>query len=434
MTKLHCSFYLQPAVAHPGFNDTFEAYESNVCPQVDNNVAVGTIDCLTMNIYVPSTATSQNRLPVLVWIHGGTFVKSSADKEASNPNFLLKNDVIVVAINYRIGAYGFMCLDIPEVPGNQGLKDQVLALRWINENIEAFGGDAGKITVFGESAGGMSAYLHLFSSYEKLFQRAIIQSGPALGPWLPMKSDNTIPLRLVEALDFNGTDIDEALAYLATVDAHTLAKLAYDLKIASFSDEHKPQTLPCIEKEFEGVENFITEHPLNMKSSKANGTSVIIGFNSNELAFQYETADADLFTDSIFQEYLNMGFDLNEKLQDALDNVRHFYIGDEEVSEIVKWDLADFVSDYILGHPTQRMTEQLLNNGAKNVYRYVFSYSGGRNMVKVPMNLNSTGATHADEIGYLFDLEMFKGETTTPEDQLVIEKITALWTNFAKDG
>ncbi|MBH0219747.1 carboxylesterase family protein, partial [Listeria monocytogenes] len=99
-------------VQHLGFDDIFEAYESNICPQVSSDVAIGTIDCLTMNIYVPSAATTQNRLPVMVWIHGGAFVTGSAQTEG-NPNFLLRNDVIVVAINYRLGAYGFMCLDIP---------------------------------------------------------------------------------------------------------------------------------------------------------------------------------------------------------------------------------------------------------------------------------------------------------------------------------
>lgn len=148
-----------------------------------------------MNIYVPSTANPQHRLPVMVRIHGGGFVDGSAVGDGGSPIFLLKHDVIVIAINYRLSAYGFMCLNIPEVPGNQGLKDQVLALRWINENIDAFGGNPKEITVFGDSAGGISVNLHLLSSYETLFQRAIIQSGSALTHVWTKDADTTVPVR-----------------------------------------------------------------------------------------------------------------------------------------------------------------------------------------------------------------------------------------------
>ncbi|XP_035449861.2 cholinesterase 2-like [Spodoptera frugiperda] len=421
-----------PSVPHPGFDDIFDAYVSSVCPQVANDVAIGTIDCLTLNIYVPSAATTQNRLPVMVWIHGGAFVTGSAQAEGT-PNYLLRNDVIVVAINYRLGAYGFMCLDIPEVPGNQGLKDQVLALRWVNENIEAFGGDASQITIFGESAGGMSVNLHLLSSYETLFQKAIIQSGPALSPWLIVEPDKTIPIKLANALDFETEDTLEALEYLASVDVHTLAKVAYDLKITGSTGTDNPGTLPCIEKDIEGVESFITDHPMNINSPKLRNTPVIIGHTSNELPFQYGLADSDFFANYDFG-LISAAFDLGNDWEDAVNDVRHFYIGDEPLDENVADKITDFASDFVFNHPTQRMAERILDIGGRTVYRYVFSYSGDRNLLKVLFNLEAPGAIHADELGYLFDnVELF-GEQVTPEDQLMIDRLTTLWTNFAKYG
>ncbi|KAH9642996.1 hypothetical protein HF086_013557 [Spodoptera exigua] len=420
-----------PSIPHPGFDGIFEAYETNVCPQMSNDVAIGTIDCLTMNIYVPSAATSQNRLPVMVWIHGGAFVIGSAENEGS-PRFLLKHDVIVVKINYRLGAYGFMCLDIPEVPGNQGLKDQALALRWIKENIEAFGGDAGQITIFGESAGGRSVNLHLLSSFESLFQRAIIQSGPASSAWLTMNSDKTVPIKLAEALDFETEDTLEALDYLASVDVHTLTKLAHDLEITSFTENNIPITLPCIEKEFEGIEPFMTDYPMNINTPKARNTPVIIGHTNNELSFLYGLAKAEFFSNYDFSLISN-AFDLQDDWEDAVNDVKHFYIGDEPLSEIVADKITDFASDIIFNHPTQRMAERLLDIGARPVYRYLFSYSGGRNLIKVLSNLNSTGAIHGDELGYLFDLEIFSKDVA-PEDQLMIDRLTTLWINFVKYG
>lgn len=83
----------------------------------------GSLDCLNMNIFVPHTASHSNRLPVLVYFHGGFLIEGSNRREIFNPRFLLRHDVIFVAINYRLGVYGFMCLHTPEVLGNQGIKD-----------------------------------------------------------------------------------------------------------------------------------------------------------------------------------------------------------------------------------------------------------------------------------------------------------------------
>ncbi|XP_022817752.1 cholinesterase 2-like [Spodoptera litura] len=422
-----------PSVPHPGFDDIFEAYETNMCPQVYNDLAFGTIDCLTMNIYVPSAATTQNLLPVIVSIHGGAFVNGGAETEG-HPRFLLKHDVIVVKINYRLGAYGFMCLDIPEVPGNQGLKDQVLALRWINDNIEAFGGDAGQITVVGESAGGMSVNFHLLSSYESLFQRAIIQSGPASSPGLIIDSNKTVPIELAKALDYETEDILEALKYLASVDVHTLVKVAHELNITSLTETNFPSTVPCIEKAIEGIKPFMTNYPMNINSPKVRNTPVIIGHASNEMPFLYGLADSDFFSNYDFS-FISNAFDLGYDWEDArgINDVKHFYIGDEQLNENVANEITDFASDFIFKHPTQRMADRLLDIGAKSIYRYVFSYSGGRNWLKVLYNLNSTGAIHGDELGYIFDQEIFS-KVVTPEDQLMIDRITTLWINFVKYG
>lgn len=295
-----------------------------------------------MNIYVPDNAYSQHRLPVMVWIHGGAFIGGGADTEAANPLSLLKRDVIVVAVNYRLGVFGFMCLDIPEVPGNTGLKDQTLALRWINENIEAFGGDANQITVFGESAGGMSTNLHLFSLNEKLFQRAIIQSGPATSYWMMVESDNSIPFRLAEYLGFNTTDIYEALSFLMEINPLILTQVAYDLMITHVSDTTQPLTKPCVEKEFEGVEHFLIEHPMNIKSSKASTTSVIIGYNNNEFAYEFENVEAEFYDSYDFTLHFAMGFNMSNDLSEALETVKHFYIGDENIRQELRWQLTDF--------------------------------------------------------------------------------------------
>lgn len=132
-----------------GVLDTLEA--GNMCVQYNRSqILVGDEDCLNLNVYTPSLSKN---LPVMFYIFGGRYNKGSADEMRYGPDFLIDENVIVVTINYRLGVFGFMSLGTENYPGNLGLRDQIHALKWVNENIRSFGGDNKKITVFGHSAG-----------------------------------------------------------------------------------------------------------------------------------------------------------------------------------------------------------------------------------------------------------------------------------------
>src|SRR5215469_3747471 len=137
-------------------------------------------DCLYLNVFRPAKQVS-SKLPVMVWIHGGGFVGGESDDY--NPTALVADDVIVVTINYRLGALGFLAhpalASHPGGPaGDYGLMDQQAALRWVKENIRAFGGNPANVTIFGESAGGQSVLLQLISPTARgLFAKAIAESG-----------------------------------------------------------------------------------------------------------------------------------------------------------------------------------------------------------------------------------------------------------------
>ena len=141
-------------------------------------------DCLTLNIWSPQA--DAERRPVMVWIHGGSFVTVSGSTHWYNgTSFAERGNVVVVTINYRLGALGFLYLgeyagEEYATSGNNGLLDQIAALRWVKENIAAFGGDPNNVTVFGESAGAMSiGALLAMPAAKGLFRRAILQSGAA---------------------------------------------------------------------------------------------------------------------------------------------------------------------------------------------------------------------------------------------------------------
>lgn len=139
-----------------------------VLPGETPGAVKGQEDCLYLNVYAPNGATPQSKLPVMVWIHGGAYTAGSAS--AYDGRVLAqKNNIVVVTLNYRLGALGWLSLpalgaeDGGGQSGNYGLMDQQAALKWVQSNITAFGGDPGKVTVVGESAGGMSVCAHLAS-------------------------------------------------------------------------------------------------------------------------------------------------------------------------------------------------------------------------------------------------------------------------------
>ena len=134
-------------------------------------------DCLNLNVWTPDPDGSA---PVLVWIHGGAFANGSGSARSYDGAAFARDGVVLVTLNYRLGVEGFLYFGRDDVPANLGLLDQIAALRWVRENIAAFGGDPGKVTVFGESAGAMSiGTLLAMPQAAGLFQRAILQSGAA---------------------------------------------------------------------------------------------------------------------------------------------------------------------------------------------------------------------------------------------------------------
>ncbi|XP_078520229.1 fatty acyl-CoA hydrolase precursor, medium chain-like [Lissotriton helveticus] len=134
-------------------------------------------DCLYLNLYTPSHASRTSRLPVMLWIHGGGFKIGSASSFDGSV-IAAYEDVVLVTLQYRLGALGFLSTADEQAPGNWGFLDQVRCMEWVKENIKDFGGDPNSVTIFGESAGGMSTSAHLLSPLSKgLFHRAISQSG-----------------------------------------------------------------------------------------------------------------------------------------------------------------------------------------------------------------------------------------------------------------
>ncbi|KAH9633905.1 hypothetical protein HF086_009718 [Spodoptera exigua] len=414
----------------PKFEEIFEAYdETAVCPQMYwwTGEIDGNPNCLQLNIFVPDTANSNNRLPVMVWIYGGAFERGEFSTKLYGPRYLIKHDVIIVTINYRVGPYGFMCLDTPEIPGNQGLKDQHLGIQWVKDNIEAFGGDANQITLFGLSAGGHSIDLHLLSQKEVVYNKVIMQSGSSLAATVLYEPDRLAHIKLAQHLGFQTTDTDEAISFLAKSDSKLVVAATRDLGIVF---------KPCIENNFEGVEPFLNSSWIHAATPKVRSMPVLTGYNEHELAGTHFNKDVEYFKDlTIISNYMKRLFNFDEEeLQEMSDSIAHFYFGDEPISSDVKMPLIYLDSDFTYIHPIQRSIQKYIEARARNVYYYVFSYLGGRNSILANDGDENTVccAAHSDDAPYIF--EMINKPPPTAHDEVVIERMTTMWTNFAKYG
>jgi len=212
-----------PVAAWQNVRTAFEY--GGACLQPDQGwngslIATASEDCLYLNIWTPA-ATRSAHLPVMVWIHGGAFVGGAGTDPMFSGEELIKRGVVLVTLNYRLGIFGFFAHrdltreSIHRSSGNYALEDQLAALHWIRNNIAGFGGDPAQITLFGQSAGGMSVTTWLSSPLSRgQFRQAIVESGSILGG-PPMKD-----LSGAEAMgaEFAGTDEVRALRNLSAAE------------------------------------------------------------------------------------------------------------------------------------------------------------------------------------------------------------------------
>ncbi|XP_055685328.1 juvenile hormone esterase-like [Lutzomyia longipalpis] len=249
-------------VPYAGWSGYWNAtYPRDSCTQRSTNFP-NSEDCLYLNIYRPIHRLKDKKLPVMVWIHGGSFISFSGSPDFFGPEYLMDNgEVIVVTLNYRLGIFGFLCSGDEAVKGNFGLKDQQLALQWVASNIESFGGDQNSITLAGHSSGAATVHLQMMNSNSQaLFHRVILMSGSALGPFM-YPIDFPAQFRLVaksSGLSNWDTDSKSSLAKgLKNIEASTLLTAMDDL----FVLDSIPATplRPCVEGNWEGA--FMTEDP-----------------------------------------------------------------------------------------------------------------------------------------------------------------------------
>ena len=408
-------------------------------------------DCLFLSVYTTVTKSMRSDadklLPVIVWIHGGGLLNGCGMFPDHGPDRFIKgNDIVMVSINYRLGLFGFLSLADKTLPGNMGLLDQVMALQWVQRNIEEFGGDPRRVTIMGESAGSWSVLYHIMSPRSKtLFHQAIGQSGTVASSQFREYTEDEARRwgqKVVESVGCGVfQNITEQIKCLQEIDVKTLASspIQNGFNGANAVVDGKFSKKP-----------FLPDHPKKlMESGNYNkNINLLLGCNRDEgLLFTKQIINNETGFDTLRAKW-KVGYGAlvlfgiengrqNEKILEGVNNITEFYLGNLEhmniihtakVTEMITdssfcYGMHDFVSRHLPHAPANSILQ----------YRYVhegqYSMGYSRRVFKGPY-----GVAHGDETFLQFYPYYRMKLPLNKADISVSNKLLELWKNFVKSG
>jgi para-nitrobenzyl esterase len=370
-------------------------------------------DCLYLNVWTPAKSPN-DRLPVMVWIYGGGFTIGATSISQYNGANLAGKGVVLVSIAYRLGAFGFLAH--PQLSaeqgghsGNYGLLDQIAGLQWVKRNIAAFGGDPGRVTIFGESAGGIAVSMLAASPLAKgLFQGAISESG---GNFAPAQRDN------------EGGENMHTLARAEKDGGAFLSKIG----AASIADARKKSAEDILKSSgpalgaswwpiFDSYVLLGDQYTL-YEAGRYNDTPILIGSNSDEGALFVPSMAAAAYQNTIRSGY-----------GEYADKMLAAYPAHSDAEALRS--ARDTFRDSAFAWPTWAWARLQSRTGKGKVYVYYFSH---RPPYPDAPQFKNWGAAHAGEISFVFGNF---SETMRPSaaDRAVSDEISSYWVNFARTG
>jgi carboxylesterase type B len=444
-----------------------------VCPQdgVDNDSE----DCLFLNIWAPRAAVERRhqRLPVMVFIHGGYFVFGAGSDPLFDGSYLAASgNVVVVTLNYRLGSLGFLAVSELGLTGNFGIRDQRMALRWVAENIAAFGGDPRKVTIFGESAGAMSVGLHLFSipANRGRFRAAIMESNPLAIPYpsllaqveakwqefqgaLCFENNNQPPNCTFDLAALRSLPLD--VIERADGDFESLSAVLGRVQVPTAIANLLPWT-PIVDGQIFSGETLIQNQPYQGFYNGPNGTvepkPYLIGVNRDEGALFADLANqtAGGISQVAYEELLDTVFGTSTATAivgfTAAGGERPYDPADQ--GTLPPWfanspqagAVSTLINDFVFRCGCFLATDNVVATpGAEPVHAYLFaqvpiySSDGSTACAPFPADPGIQNACHSFELPYAFNTLSATNATLIPSaNALLARRIARPWTNFAR--
>lgn len=401
-------------------------------------------DCLYLNVYTPNVKPP-SPMAVMLFIHGGGFKSGSGNDDYYGPDFLMKYGIVLVTINYRLDALGFLNLGFKEVPGNAGMKDQVAALRWVQRNIAQFGGDPDNVTIFGTTAGAISCLLHALSPMSRgLFRRVIAMSGTPLFDISVEFESVRRGFNLGKVLGYETQNATALFGFLQKVPAYRLVNtrpytIIAELYINNLVKMY--QFTPVAQEDF-GQERFLIEDPIDsLLEGNINDVDIMIGYSNEEglsFVFYFEqylinvyNRFPELLCPRRFLYYLSPVAYLPSS-----DAIKDYYFGKRPISISTMKEFVKFQSDNYK-YQSLRYMRDVSVAYANRKFLYRFSGVSERNVYsRDALKYGLIGAGQRDIEMYLLYANIYKNLTITTksESYRIIEQLTTLFTNYAKSG
>ena len=372
-------------------------------------------DCLFLNVWTPDVHASQ-RLPVMVWIHGGGFVAGTPAERLYHGEWLAKKGVVIVSVSYRLGVFGFLAHpqlsaeSAHHTSGNYGLLDVIAGLEWVRKNIAAFGGDPGRVTIFGESAGAIAVSQLCASPLAKgLFQAAISESGGSFGPVRAAggPGENMQPLQVAE---------QDGRAWAQSLGASGLKELRAmpAERLLGAAQRQRGLSWPVVDGWVIPDDQFKL-----YQSGRYNDVPVLIGYNSDEGATFGVPASQDAYVQSVHERYGRFA-----------DKLLIAYPGGE--SPAAKKTARDLTRDTAFGWQTWSWARLQTRTGKSRVFLYYFDEHPSYPALSPRAGF---GTPHSEELPYVFrQLREHNRPAPTPQDEALSAMLRTYWTNFARTG
>ncbi|XP_028141394.2 esterase E4 isoform X1 [Diabrotica virgifera virgifera] len=404
-------------------------------------------DCLYLNVFTPQLPYKENitGFPVYVYIYGGFFIYGNPT--GYDFQYLVDEGVVVVSFNYRMNSLGFLSTEDNVFPANLGLKDQLMVLKWVNKNIELFGGDPTKVTLGGHSAGAILTGYHLLSKKSKgLFRSAIVQSGTPLMSFGYIANPRKFAFMLGEKLsrDFHSSmnTSQDLLKLLRSLPGKEVAQVnlgnieGFDYKLVEFRSTWAPT------KEDPNYEHaFLTDDTMheNFKKGHFNQVPVMIGITDEEFKDYGNLTRAGLLVDSNYSLLIDPVVPLKkENILPMVNEIKNIYCNTNRFAQNAT-GMAKILSDILYGIPI--MTNAKLMSKYTDVYFYQFGYLGPINGINFWKQFSTYGlkglgnCAHGDELPLLYDFNSIRPvEPPNSLDILVRKRLVKLWVNFIKYG
>jgi len=418
---------------------------------------MGSEDCLHLAVFtpqLPEQEKSNPRLPVMVYIHGGSFMLGGYI--GAGPGKLLERDMVLVAMQYRVGPLGFMCLPNEEVAGNMGLLDQNLALKWVHDHIRFFGGDPTRVTIMGESAGSASVTYHMLSPLSQpYYQQVIAESGSALSSWAfdsdPEKHAKDIVGGFMDCPTESVEEMVNCIKYEKTAADIVVAHKKYYTAEREAARMGFGGSCPCAQRF--GHQKFITKHPKQYLMDAINNGwlttpkksifgankhegSFVLGMIYNSYILPNGVVENEHFLRHLFSATLLEALGLKDDSGVIYELINYRYFTDDMLGD---WDqmidgMINLVGTFFIKASTYEFMKFNQIAGAEN-YFYSFEYHGNASLWNFLFPGQQPpiprGVTHGDELLYLFSTGVFN---FSPEDWEVARIMSNLWANFVIYG